>query len=58
MHDITLYGHMTVDRIFDGFEEKQTLVMLTKSPDDKKLLAETKKLLYGKDGIMVNAKES
>ena len=25
MHDITLYGHMTVDRIFDGFEEKQTL---------------------------------
>tara|TARA_R110000803_G_scaffold131593_1_gene198866 strand:+ start:320 stop:997 length:678 start_codon:yes stop_codon:yes gene_type:complete len=25
MHDITLYGHMTVDRIFDGFEERQTL---------------------------------
>tara|TARA_Y100001958_G_C21181387_1_gene511181 strand:+ start:615 stop:1292 length:678 start_codon:yes stop_codon:yes gene_type:complete len=25
MHDITLYGHLTVDRIFDGFEEKQTL---------------------------------
>ena len=24
MHDITLYGHMTVDRIFDGFEEKQS----------------------------------
>ena len=25
MHDITLYGHLTVDRIFDGFEERQTL---------------------------------
>ena len=25
MHDITLYGHLTVDRIFDGFEETQTL---------------------------------
>ena len=25
MHDITLYGHMTVDRIFDGFEEIHTL---------------------------------
>jgi len=25
MHDITLYGHMTVDKIFDGFEERQTL---------------------------------
>ena len=25
MHDITLYGHMTVDRIFDGFEERQTI---------------------------------
>ncbi len=25
MHDIALYGHLTVDRIFDGFEERQTL---------------------------------
>jgi len=25
MHDITLYGHLTVDKIFDGFEEHQTL---------------------------------
>lgn len=25
MHDITIYGHLTVDRIFDGFQEKQTL---------------------------------
>ena len=25
MHDITLYGHLTVDRIFDGFQETQTL---------------------------------
>ena len=25
MHDVTLYGHMTVDKIFDGFEERQTL---------------------------------
>ena len=32
--------------------------MHTNSPDDKKLVAETKKLLYGKDGIMVNAKEA
>ena len=49
-----LRGH----NVKETLEEKQTLVMLTKSPDDKKLLAETKKLLYGKDGIMVNAKES
>ena len=25
MHDIALYGHLTIDRIFDGFEERQTL---------------------------------
>ena len=25
MHDISLYGHLTVDKIFDGFEERQTL---------------------------------
>ena len=25
MHDITLYGHITVDKIFDGFNEHQTL---------------------------------
>ena len=25
MHDITLYGHLTVDKIFDGFDEHQTL---------------------------------
>ena len=25
MHDITLYGHLTVDRIFDGLTERQTL---------------------------------
>ena len=25
MHDITLYGHITVDKIFDGFDEHQTL---------------------------------
>ena len=25
MQDITLYGHLTVDKIFDGFVEKQTL---------------------------------
>lgn len=25
MHDITLYGHLTVDRIFDGCDETQTV---------------------------------
>ena len=25
MHDITLYGHLTVDKIFDGFDAHQTL---------------------------------
>jgi hypothetical protein len=63
MHDLSVYGHLTIDRIFDGFEESRTLgaignfwdaCMLTNS----NLFIDLQPLSIGEAIIFVNKNKS
>lgn len=63
MYDVALYGHITVDRVFDGFEESTSLGAIANSWDalmqiDPNLSVKLKPTSYGEAIILVDKEKN